>query len=329
MRLSGNYDGQDRAVSALDTDMARAFLPSGCSGVTDGSVSAAAPATERTAPASRRSILLVPITLVLLAAASGTRAWADHPPTGVVEALQRKYLVTQTTPDSAQITKDGTTMSMKCAGIYSLPSSSMMEPDNKVVDGKVQQPSMFTRLTLTKMGTHVLQSGDKVYITKIESKGDGGDQLRFTVLTVDSLDVGGQDQQARYKAVISFKFKKGYLDDAPPDEVAQAVEAILAPDTGGDDSQGGDNAASQNQGPPQSAPAAAPAPQRAVAPPPPPPPPAAPAGPPPTISIGESSTQVLEAMGMPLQMIDLGKKKTYIYKHMKVVFIDDKVSDVE
>jgi hypothetical protein len=34
-------------------------------------------------------------------------------------------------------------------------------------------------------------------------------------------------------------------------------------------------------------------------------------------------------MGMPLQMIDLGKKKTYIYPHMKVVFMDDKVSDVE
>lgn len=34
-------------------------------------------------------------------------------------------------------------------------------------------------------------------------------------------------------------------------------------------------------------------------------------------------------MGMPLQMIDLGKKKTYIYKTMKIVFIDDKVSDVQ
>jgi hypothetical protein len=56
---------------------------------------------------------------------------------------------------------------------------------------------------------------------------------------------------------------------------------------------------------------------------------AAPAGPPPTISIGESSTQVLQAMGMPLQMIDLGKKKTFIYKDMKIIFVDDKVSDMQ
>jgi hypothetical protein len=28
-------------------------------------------------------------------------------------------------------------------------------------------------------------------------------------------------------------------------------------------------------------------------------------------------------------MIDLGKKKTYVYKNMKVIFVDDKVSDVQ
>jgi hypothetical protein len=55
----------------------------------------------------------------------------------------------------------------------------------------------------------------------------------------------------------------------------------------------------------------------------------APAGPPPTISIGESSTQVLQALGMPQQMIDLGKKKTFVYKNMKIIFVDDKVSDVQ
>ena len=53
------------------------------------------------------------------------------------------------------------------------------------------------------------------------------------------------------------------------------------------------------------------------------------AAPPPTITIGESSTLVLQAMGMPQQMIDLGKKKTYIYKNMKIIFVDDKVTDVQ
>jgi hypothetical protein len=198
-----------------------------------------------------------------------------------------------------------------------------MEPDNTVLNGSVKSASMFTKMTLVKMGSHVLQTGDKVYITKIESKGSSSDELRVSILSVDPLDVAGGDAQKRYKAVLSFKFKKGYLDETPPEEVEAAVEAILSPDTGSDDSQGGGDG-DQAQGPPPAAPA--PPPQRVAAPPPPPP---APAGPPPTVSIGESSTQVLQALGMPLQMIDLGKKKTFVYKNMKIIFVDDKVSDVQ
>lgn len=245
---------------------------------------------------------------------------------GVVGVLQKKYLVTQMTPDHAQITKDGTTMVMKTAGVYSVPTTTMMMvPDNKVVDGKVQAPNMFLRVTLTKAGAHVLQTGDKVYITKLDSKGD---VLQFTVVTVDELDVQGQDAKKKYDANVSFHFKKGYLDEAPPEEVEQTIESVMAPDEGGDQGGGNDNAtAQQQQGPPQrqAAQQQAPAP-RPVAPAPAAP---APAAPPPTISIGESSSQVLQAMGMPTQMIDLGKKKTYVYKNMKIVFIDDKVSDVQ
>ena len=245
---------------------------------------------------------------------------------GVVGVLQKKYLVTQMTPDHAQITKDGTTMVMKTAGVYSVPVTTMiMVPDNKVVDGKVQAPNMFLRVTLTKAGAHVLQTGDKVYITKLDNKGD---VLQFTVVTVDELDVQGQDAKKKFDANVSFHFKKGYLDEAPPEEVEKTIESVMAPDEGGDQGGGNDNAtAQQQQGPPQrQAPqqqAPAPRPVAVVA-----PAPAAPAAPP-TISIGESSSQVLQAMGMPLQMIDLGKKKTYVYKNMKIVFIDDKVSDVQ
>ena len=244
---------------------------------------------------------------------------------GVVGVLQKKYLVTQMTPDHEQITKDGTTMLMKAAGVYSVPTTTMMiVPDNKVVDGKVQAPNVFLRVTLTKAGAHVLQTGDKVYITKMDSK--SADVLQFTIVTVDQLDVPGKDEKKKFDANVTFHFKKGYLDEAPPEEVEQAIESVMAPDEGGDQAggNGGDaQQAAQQQGPPQR-----PAPVRAAAPPP-PPPPAAPAAPPPTITIGESSSEVLQAMGMPLQMIDLGKKKTYVYKNMKVVFLNDKVSDVQ
>jgi hypothetical protein len=250
---------------------------------------------------------------------------------GVVSAIEKKYVVTETTADNEQITKDGTTMAMKTAGVYSLPSSAFMKPENKVVDGKVQKFNVFQSAMLTKSGAHVLQNGDKVYITKLESKNDGGgDGLKFTLLTVDSLDVSGSDTKKKFSAVVTFKFKKGYLDETPPEEVEQAIEAVIAPDTGSDDAKGGDSAGGgqtsqgqqQAKAPSPAARAPAPVVQRAAA-------PVAPAAPPPTISIGESSTEVLQAMGMPLQMIDLGKKKTYVYKDMKIVFINDKVSDMQ
>jgi hypothetical protein len=247
-------------------------------------------------------------------------AWGSS---GVVAAIEKKYAVTEVSANHDQITKDGTTMSLKCAGIYSLPANQVLTtPDNAVADGKIKSPSMMGKYTLETLGAHVLQTGEKVYITKIEDKTDSkGDVLKFSLLTANSLDVNGQSAQKKFSATVSFHFKKGYLDEAPPEDVEQAIEAVMAPDSGSDLAQSGSGGAAAQ--PQQSSP-----PREVVAPPP-PPPPAAPAGPPPTITIGESSTQVLQAMGMPQQMIDLGKKKTYVYKNMKVIFVDDKVSDVQ
>jgi hypothetical protein len=252
-------------------------------------------------------------------------AWASS---GVVAAIEKKYVVTEVSADHAQITKDGTTMSLKCAGIYTLPTNEMMSspPDNTVSDGKIKPPNMMVKYTLEKFGAHVLQTGEKVYITKIEDKTDSkGDVLKFSLLTAESLDVSGQEAKKKFSATVSFRFKKGYLGETPPEDVEQAIEAVMAPDSGSDQTQ---SASNSNSGPAAPQPRQPSPPQQAAAPPP-QPAPAAPAGPPPTITIGESSTQVLQAMGMPQQMIDLGKKKTFLYKNMKVIFVDDKVSDVQ
>ena len=283
-------------------------------------------------PTSMRFPLSAAIAIGCLALGS-TNVFAAS--SGVIAAIEKKYTVAELDANHDQVTKDGTKMALKCAGIYSLPASMMMStpPDNKVVDGKVVAPNTFSKYALAKLGAHVMQTGDNVYITKIDTKSEPGDDLlRFTIISVDALDVTGQDAKKKFNAIVSFKFKKGYLDDTPPDEVEAAIENVLAPDTGSDDSKGG-NSTDSAQAPakPQAAPA--PAAPRAAAPAP-APAPAAPApapAAPPTISVGESSTQVLQALGMPQQMIDLGKKKIFVYKNlnMKITFVDDKVSDVQ
>jgi hypothetical protein len=267
-------------------------------------------------PSSTQISISMSLLCLLLVAVN---AWGSS---GVVGAIEKKYVVTEVSADHTQVTKDGTTMSLKCAGVYSLPTGQMLTtPDTVVADGKIKPPNMMVKYTLEKLGAHVLQTGEKVYITKIEDKTDSkGDVLKFSILTAESLDVAGQGAQKKFTASVSFHFKKGYLDETPPEDLEQAIEAVMAPDSGTDQAQSGGGAPAQPQRPS--------APPQAVAPPP-PPPPAAPAGPPPTITIGESSTQVLQALGMPQQMIDLGKKKTFIYKNMKVIFVDDKVSDVQ
>jgi hypothetical protein len=51
--------------------------------------------------------------------------------------------------------------------------------------------------------------------------------------------------------------------------------------------------------------------------------------PPAEISLGQTIDQVTAILGQPKTVVDLGNKKTYVYKDMKVVFIGGKVTDVQ
>ena len=48
-----------------------------------------------------------------------------------------------------------------------------------------------------------------------------------------------------------------------------------------------------------------------------------------TVELGQTPDQVKAAVGAPDKIIKLGAKEVYVYKDMKVVFLDGKVSDVQ
>ena len=48
-----------------------------------------------------------------------------------------------------------------------------------------------------------------------------------------------------------------------------------------------------------------------------------------TVELGQTPDQVKTALGAPEKVIKLGPKEVYVYKDMKVVFVDGKVSDVQ
>jgi hypothetical protein len=58
--------------------------------------------------------------------------------------------------------------------------------------------------------------------------------------------------------------------------------------------------------------------------------PVAPPGTPPaTISLGQTTDQVVGSLGAPKSIVDLGPKKIYVYQDMKITFQNGKVSDVQ
>ena len=57
--------------------------------------------------------------------------------------------------------------------------------------------------------------------------------------------------------------------------------------------------------------------------------PAAPAAAPAEITLGQTIDQVTAMLGSPRTVVDLGNKKTYVYKDMKVIFTGGKVTDVQ
>jgi hypothetical protein len=52
-------------------------------------------------------------------------------------------------------------------------------------------------------------------------------------------------------------------------------------------------------------------------------------GAPPTLSLGLSIDEVRAIQGEPEKIVDLGSKRIYVYKDLKITFIDGKVSDIQ
>jgi hypothetical protein len=53
------------------------------------------------------------------------------------------------------------------------------------------------------------------------------------------------------------------------------------------------------------------------------------AGAPPTLTLGLSIDEVRAIQGEPEKVVDLGSKRIYVYKDLKITFIDGKVSDIQ
>lgn len=249
----------------------------------------------------------------------------------LADQLSAQYNLVKMGEDSngAAVIEAGTILNVKKGGILSVPYGDQAVA-TKYQDAVVHSPNplgMKARsFGLGKIGktqtTQFFQVGTKVYPSKIQVNNDK-DQVEISIVACDSCN--NTSPTTFYKADVVFQFAKGGLAKMSAPQVEDAISGLLAiDDTQGGGDQGGNNngnnqgngngndqgnnqggggggGQAQNQPPPEPA----------------------------QIEKGQTPDQVKAAIGVPDKIINLGAKQIYVYKDIKVTFVNGKVSDVQ
>jgi hypothetical protein len=279
--------------------------------------------------------------LALLFVVSGIAADQDPAHEAIQKKLESEYQLTKITDDKSDIVTAGSVLVLHKDKVMMVASTSAANPCmNTYKDGKItpngacglgQKIRKFSFGHIPGSGsapaTRNFVSGEKFWLTKID--------VRSTGIVLDFFTDAISD--TRYIGALTIPL--GAVTPSP-DEALKAVAEVItvAPaddsaNSGGGDQQQQQPAAPQRGGqrpaPPQQAAAPAPPPAAAEAAPPPldipPPPPADPV----EIKIGQTTDQVVAALGQPLRKAKTATREIYFYKDLKVTFVNGKVKDVE
>ena len=240
------------------------------------------------------------------------------------DQLKAQYTLVKMGSDTggAAVVEAGTVLDIKKGGILSVPYGDASVVPTKYQDGTVHSPSNAVMKGsgsgLGKMGktqtTRLMQVGEKVYPSKI-AVNLPKDQVIIGIIACDSCN--NTSPTTFYKADVVFQFAKGSLANTSPSQVEDTIAGLLAiedspGDQGGNGQQGGNDQQGNNQGG-----GGGQAQQQA-------PPPE-----PQQIEKGQTPDQVKAALGSPEKIVNLGPKQIYVYKDLKVTFLNGKVSDVQ
>jgi len=246
------------------------------------------------------------------------------------DQLKAQYTMVKMGSDTSgtAVVDQGTILVVKKGGILSVPYSDQNIVPTKYENGAVHSPNSVMMkgigFGMKRFGkeqtTRLMQSGEKVYPSKIVVNLPK-DQVDMGIIACDSCN--NTSPTTFYKADVIFQFPKGTLATTSPSQVEDTISALLNIDDsagsdqdggqqggGGNDQQannqggggGGGQGQQQQQGPP-------PEPQQ--------------------IEKGQTPDQVKASIGTPDKIVNLGAKQIYVYKDIKVTFVNGKVSDVQ
>ncbi len=279
---------------------------------------------------AKKSRSFIPAFAIIAAMFLASLATAQAPT--LQEQLVAQYKLAKMGSDTGgySVVEKGTLLKIEKGGILGVPYSDQSILSTKYEGGQVHSPSTTVSkglgFAMKKFGkeqtTHLMAVGDKIYPTKIEVN-EAKDTIVMGIVECDTCNK--TDPPTYMKANVVFQFPKGSLLSANAGSIEDVIGQLLSistDDQGGGEQQGADQgaqqpAADQQAAQPQGAAPAQPAAQDQ------------PASEPASIEKGQTPDQVQAALGKPDKIVNLGSKQIWVYKDLKVTFLNGKVSDVQ
>jgi hypothetical protein len=265
--------------------------------------------------------LFIPLTVVIAMASLVAHAQAPS----LQEQLIAQYKLVKMGSDTGgySVVEAGTLLEIKKGGILGVPYSDQSILSTKYEGGTVHSPnSMLSKglgFGMKKFGkeqtTHLMAVGDKVYPSKVDVN-VAKDTVSLGIVECDKCNK--TDPPTYMKAQVVFQFPKGSLAKASAGEIEDTIGQLLSisedtqQQSQNGQQQGGQDQTQQQSGGQEQAQAQ---PQQQAE--------------PQTIEKGQTTDQVQAALGKPDKIVNLGAKQLYIYKDLKVTFINGKVTDVQ
>jgi hypothetical protein len=236
------------------------------------------------------------------------------------EQLAAQYKLVKMGSDTSgySVVEEGTLLAVQKGGLMGVPYTDTTVLSDKYEGGTVKPPNALLSKGLgfgmKKFGkeqtTKLFAKGDKVYATKIDVNIEK-DTVTMGIVACDKCNK--TDPTTYNKANVVFAFPKGSLAKAGAGEVEDTIGQLLA--ISEDTQQGGDQGGGQQQGGDQGQQQGGGQQQQQQE--------------PQSIEKGMTTDQVEAAMGQPEKKVNLGPKQIYVYKDLKVTFLNGKVFDVQ
>jgi hypothetical protein len=271
---------------------------------------------------------IIPAIGVVVCAAILPLSLASGQAVSLQEQLAAQYKIVKMGSDTSgySVVEEGTLLAVQKGGLLGVPYSDKTALTNKYEGGTVHGPNglmvsgkkallgHFSQTQSQGQTTKLFAKGDKVYPSKIDVSVEK-DTVTMGIVACDTCNK--TDPPTYNKAAVVFVFPKGSLAKASAGDVEDTIGQLLSisedaqqQDQGGDQSQQGQTGQDQQGGQQQAQP---PQPQAE----------------PQTIEKGQTTDQVQGSLGKPDKIVNLGSKQIWVYKDLKVTFVNGKVSDVQ